>query len=473
MELIKKESTVDEGQKKLSKASANFLAFVEKNPWSLERSSYSDLFELNFDAGALQPWPVFIDQRSKNEIKEAGIRVFNLIRSIPERLFGNDVGKLSTYYNVPADIVKIYLEAWNGDYLKTLLGRGDFIFSPSGLKCIEYNVSGGLGGWQVALLEPIYMRTPAISTFLKEYRVKVRNKNLFESLFEHLLSTALDKFTWLKGDIEMNIAIVIPGFDEMMHSFGHVIGLANQIYETILSFSVRNNPLKGEVLFCDFHHLYIAGDCLFHRYKNKRIHVLVEMYHGEVPAEILDVFRLGNVLLYNGPITRIMSDKENLALLSMHQESDIFSPEEREVIRKYIPWTREVVAGETTYRTEKVKLEEFILSNKDNLVIKPVGGKAGEWVFIGRHNHKTQWKELIKIALRNGGWLVQEYIKSCSYLFLTVENRYAEHHAVWGLFVFGSRYAGGFLRVLPEKDPQGVINTHQGAKKTVILEVEE
>jgi len=473
MELIKKEFAVDEGQKKLSKASANFLAFVEKNPWSLEHSRYSDLLKLNFDAGALQLWPVFIDQRTKNEIKEAGIRIFNLIRSIPERLFGNDVEKLSTYYNVPPDIIKIYLEAWNGDYLKTLLGRGDFIFSPSGLKCIEYNVSGGLGGWQVALLEPIYMQTPAISTFLKEYRVKVHNKNLFESLFEHLLRTALDKFTEPKGDNEINIAIVIPGFDAMMHSLGPVIGLANQIYETVLSFSLKSNHLKGEVLFCDFHHLYVAGDCLFHRYNSKQVHVLVEMYHGEVPAEILDLFRLENILLYNGPITQVMSDKENLALLSQHQESDIFSPEERESIRKYIPWTRQIAAGETTYGTGKVKLEEFILSNKDNLVIKPVGGKGGEWVFIGRYNHKAQWKELIKIALRDGGWLVQEYIESFSYLFLTGESGYAKHHAVWGLFVFGSRYAGGFLRVLPEKDTQGVINTHQGAEKTVILEVEE
>ncbi len=465
MELIKKGSTVDEGQKKLSKASANFLAFVEKNPWSLERSSYSDLFKLNFDAGTLQPWPVFIDQRSKNEIKEAGIRVFNLIRSIPERLFGNDVGKLSTYYNVPADIVKIYLEAWNSDYLKTLLGRGDFIFSPSGLKCIEYNVSGGLGGWQVALLEPIYMQTPAISTFLKEYRVKVRNKNLFESLFEHLLRTALDKFTGPKSDNEMNIAIVVPGFDAMMHSFGHVIGLVNQIYETILSVSHQNNHLKGEIFFCDFHHLHIVGDCLFHRYKNKRILLLVEMYHGDIPTDILNVFRMGNILLYNGPITQVMSDKENLALLSQHQESDIFSPEERESIRKYIPWTRQISAGETTYGSGKVKLEEFILSNKDNLVMKPMEGMGGEWVFIGRYTHKAQWKELIKIALRDGGWLIQEYIESRSYLFQTGKSGYARHHAVWGLFVFGSRYAGGFLRVLPEKDIQGVINTHQGAEK--------
>ena len=473
MELIKKESSGYEGHMKLSKASANFLAFVEKNPWSLERSGYNNLLKLNFDAGALQPWPVFIDQRTKNDIKEAGIGVFNLIRSIPERLFGNDVEKLSTYYNIPADIVKIYLETWNHDYLKTLLGRGDFIFSPSGLKCIEYNVSGGLGGWQVALLEPIYMQTPPISAFLKESRVNVRIKNLFESLLEHLLRTARETFTGSNDDNEMNIAIAIPGFDAMRHSFGHVTRSINQIYETILSRSLQGHHLKGDVLFCDFDHLHIVGDCLFHRSKNKRVHVLVEMYHGEVPAEILDVFRLKNVLLYNGPMTRMMSDKENLALLSQHQESDIFSPGERGVIRKYIPWTREIAANETTYGTEKIKLEEFILSNKNNLVIKPVGGKGGEWVFMGRHTHKAQWNELIKIALRDGGWLVQEYIESDSYLFQTGKNGYAGHHAVWGLFVFGSRYAGGFLRVLPEKDTQGVINTQKGAEKTVILEVDE
>ena len=62
---------------------------------------------------------------------------------------------------------------------------------------------------------------------------------------------------------------------------------------------------------------------------------------------------------------------------------------------------------------------------------------------------------------------------SCPYLYQVGEQGCAPHHAVWGLFVFGSRYNGGFVRMLPEKGNQGVINSHQGAEESIILEVEE
>lgn len=471
MEIKKNVFEPSESHGKSSTVNSTFLAFVEKNPWSLNRSSADELLKLNFDAGSLQPWPAFADPHTASQLREAGTAVFDLIRSIPERLFDNDLERLSKYYNIPADTLKVYLEDWNGNHLKTLIGRGDFIFSPSGLKCIEYNVSGGLGGWQVALLEPIYLQTPAVAAYLRESGLKVRNKNLFASLFRHLAVSALDKFTAPAIGYEVNIAIAVMDFDSIKNSFQHVVTTANQIYAGVLS--QLDKRLKGEILFCDFHHLHKDDDRLFCRANAKQVHALVEMNHGDDPPWILDVFKSGNLLLYDGPITRVFSDKEIFALLSEHQESDFFNAEEREAIRKYIPWTRRIVHGETCYENGKVTLKDIILSRKNDLVMKPMAGMGGEWVFIGRNTHEAEWRELVRIALRDGGWLIQELIESSTYMFQYGENGMAEHHAVWGLFVFGSQYAGGFLRVMPEKDSHGVINTKQGAEKTVILEIEE
>jgi len=69
--------------------------------------------------------------------------------------------------------------------------------------------------------------------------------------------------------------------------------------------------------------------------------------------------------------------------------------------------------------------------------------------------------------------VVQEYTESYPYLFQSGTNGCIEHHAIWGLLVFGTRYAGGYLRILPKENGKGVINTYQGAEKTVIVEVDE
>jgi hypothetical protein len=75
-------------------------------------------------------------------------------------------------------------------------------------------------------------------------------------------------------------------------------------------------------------------------------------------------------------------------------------------------------------------------------------------------------------ALSIRSWVVQEYIESPTYLYQLGENGYAEHHAVWGFFVFGSTYAGGWARVLPTANKSGVLNCHQGAKVSVVFEVD-
>jgi hypothetical protein len=80
---------------------------------------------------------------------------------------------------------------------------------------------------------------------------------------------------------------------------------------------------------------------------------------------------------------------------------------------------------------------------------------------------------MVKRAFREKNWLVQEYVKSYSYLYQEGEYGCAEHIAAWGVFVFGSRFGGLWIRVLPAENKKGVINSGQGAEESVVLEIEE
>jgi hypothetical protein len=263
------------------------------------------------------------------------------------------------------------------------------------------------------------------------------------------------------------MAIVYPEISGI-HESETIINLQN-LYRDILQ--QKRAHLKGNLFICGFDVLKVVDQCLF--CGDQQIDILVELSNGSVPFTFLMAVKKGNLMLYNGPVTQLMSNKLNIALLSEHENSDLFTPKERKVIKTYIPWTRKVIPGDNTYGTEKIKLEDFLLSHREKLVLKPAEGLGGEDVYVGRFTSPELWKQKIEQALKEKKWVIQEHIQGQNFLYQIGENGYAAHQTIWGLFVFGSRYAGGFVRILPENHGKGVINSTQGAEESIILEIQE
>lgn len=449
----------------LSPDGLKFLEYVEKNPVTLKQSSFSNL-ELNDKIYKLQSWPTFIGQERKKEIEEASINVLKLIKSIPRRIFGGSPRRISDYFHLPVNLVEVQMAGVTPGHLDNLLGRSDFIFSPRGLKCIEYNVSANIGGWQIPLWEARYHKNSVLMDFLNQHHIQLKNKNLFAILFEHLFTTNRHKVSGETGNGELNTAMVVPGYKERPGPRDSQELYLDEFYKKILQ--SKNRHLKGNFVCCDYPHLEVTNGCVY--YKDKKITALIEMSEGMVPPEVLEVFKAGNLSLHNGPVSGLLSNKLNLALLSEHRDSPLFSQEENEIIGKYIPWTRKIAPGETFFRDEKVRLEDFILSNRKNLIIKPAIGYGGQGVYIGPYVSEHRWSQVVETAFKEKDWLVQEYIESSPFLYQVGEEGCALHGAIFGFFVFGDTYAGCYVRVLPQNQGRGVINCYEGATVSVIFE---
>jgi len=453
----------------LSSYNIMFLEHIKKNPGYLKRSQYSQLFEW-IDPCAevtMQPWPLFIGRQTMSRFEQVAKSLLELIKSIPRRLFANDPDRLSRYYNLPVEFVHQCLYGIDDEFMSNLLARGDFIFTPSGLKCVEYNISANLGGWELSIWESLSLRVPLISEFMKKYRVEITGNKLIFLLFEHLARISLKCFP---HENEINIALVVQ-HQETLKKMLSMEEHLNREYQNSLRHIDKSNRLKGKVIFCNFDQLHLNGEYPY--YKDKRIHMILDYYFGEIPFEFLILFKMRRVLLYDGPLAVILSSKLNLALLSEHEDSDLFTPGERETIKKYIPWTRQVTAGTTTYGNEKINLEEFMLSNKDKLVLKPSFGSGGEGVHIGYYLPEGQWKELVLKAFQEKEWAVQERIETHPFLFQWGEEGFAQCDTSLGLQVFGSRYAGVFARTVPVKYGKGVANVAQGGQVPVTFEVDK
>jgi hypothetical protein len=458
-----------EAHQALSATNARFLDYVQEHPGWLDRAQFSQLVQWSDSTvfGTLQPWPLFISSRLNQEFARASVSVFELIKAIPQRIFAFDPEAMSRYYQLPAAHLEHCLYGLSNKHIQEFLGRGDFILSATGLKCIEYNVTSSLGGMQSPFWEPMYLQVPIIAKLIKDLQLKITLNNVIANLIEHLAAVNRQ---WFPDEEEINIAFVI--YDLKTLALMSISGQAKKIdHMYIKTLNEKTGESKGNVYFCLFQELIIKGDCLY--YKNKRIHAVLDNFRAEFPKEFLEILKKENVLIYNGPISRVLSSKLNISLLSEHEDSELFTLEERETIKTYIPWTRKTVPGLTTYKGEQVNLEDMVRSSRDQFVLKPSQGYGGKGIHVGPHTGEDQWQDIVHQAFHEGNWVVQERIEISPLLFQWGENGCAEHESVWGFYVYGPRYGGIWLRVLPCQISEGLVNAHKGAKMPIVIEMEE
>ncbi len=453
----------------LSKTSLRFLEYCGENPEATNPAAFESLLAaegLKIDFGKLHPWPTFVNRETNKEIQRASTEVFDLIRSIPERLFGNDPKEVGRFYNVGMREAEYFLFDTSQLLLQNQVGRGDFILGANGLKCVEYNVGGHIGGWDANALVANYLKIPFMQTFFRDHQVKMNVRNILDDTFEHLLGSHLRKYAGHSG--LTNIAIILPGFDESAGP-GQFHAALNHMYRWFLE---KNYPqCHGDVFFTGFP--LLGYDDVLPNYQNNPLHILLQIGMFPIPLEALILSKMGKLTLLNGTISWILCNKLNLAALSTHEESDLFSPEERETIKKYIPWTRRMSDTDTRFRGENINLKDSLLAHPELFTIKPAAELGGTGVLVGKTATAEEWRTAVESNIGKPDWLVQEYIEALPYLFPLEDGTVVEHASVWGFFVFGSQYVGGFLRIIPKQKNQLVINYHLGAKESIIVEVDE
>lgn len=451
---------------KLSQCSAAFLEHAEQNPAALEYDSYPLLTGYEEEMSVLQPWPTLVNQHTGRQIRDAAVDVVKLIKDIPKRLFDNDPEAVSRYFDIPVKHAAYYLLGVNDYYLENLIGRGDFIFSDSGLKCVEYNISTALGGTLLNVWHNLYLKSGIIAGFLERHHYKPRpNLNLLTEMIQHIISNGAEQLAGADGEVNT----VFVGFQEPEAFEEPHKQVGYKIYKQVLAEKFEN--LEGEVMFCDYSHLQIADDKVY--FRGKRIHCILTYDSSFLPVPVTMVFDKGNVLLYNGNIPGILLNKLTLALLSENRDSGYYNEVEQAKIDKHIPWTRKVGDWNTDFKGDPIHLPDFIRSNKDLLVLKDAWGGGGKKVLIGKSSTPEQWEEALNIALYKTPYIVQEYTPPVQFLYQNGKTGCAPYDSIWGLFVAGNRYLDGFLRILPAQGSNGVVNCAQGATVTKIIEVKE
>ncbi|HPZ08758.1 MAG TPA: glutathionylspermidine synthase family protein [Candidatus Eremiobacteraeota bacterium] len=184
-------------------------------------------------------------------------------------------------------------------------------------------------------------------------------------------------------------------------------------------------------------------------------------YSGE-PAKVkpvVDACRDGRVCIVNPFCAKLGDNKNLLSVLTDEKMSFLFTEEEREMIKKHIPWTRIVRNCETDYKNEKINLLPFIRENRKNLVLKPNSEYGGKGVFVGPDCTDEDWEKAMETA-KTSPYVAQEYVTIPVMEFPVFEPDLAYRPKKFNInfFTFGGKYGGGFCRT----SDSSVINISAG-----------
>jgi uncharacterized circularly permuted ATP-grasp superfamily protein len=109
--------------------------------------------------------------------------------------------------------------------------------------------------------------------------------------------------------------------------------------------------------------------------------------------------------------------KAFFAVLTDERNAGLFSHDQREVIKRHIPWTRVVADVKTAHYGQPVELLSFIRKNRENMVLKPSDEYGGTGVTLGWETDEAAWDTVIEKAVsaamaggNSGCWIVQERI---------------------------------------------------------------
>jgi hypothetical protein len=218
----------------------------------------------------------------------------------------------------------------------------------------------------------------------------------------------------------------------------------------------RNNVLRRG----DF-----AIDLVFRRVKVQEFLLRFDLTHP-----LLRAYQEHAVCVVNNFRSEMAQKKAIFDLLTDDEITSSFPASERRTIKEFVPWTRVVHEAKTKYRNKTVDLPEFILSNRNKLVLRPNDDGTDQHSFRGSEVDDSGWEKALRTALRNP-YVVQEVVEPVIDMFPVLQYGHMEMQKM-RVDVHPHSYLGkvqGCSSWLTAVGPSG-FSTLSGVAPTFILE---
>ena len=285
--------------------------------------------------------------------------------------------------------------------------RADAFILPGSLQFAEYNAESPAGAGYSQGLAELFSAEPIMAGFRE--RFDVRFSRPIEALLDALIASYKE---WGGTASPPRIAIVdwrdVPTFSEfeILSDAFTALGVPTVICDPRdLEFAAGARSSAGAG-----RGLYLKGERIDLVYRRVLINDIVAR-ETECRA-LLDAYRSKTVCVANSLRCKIPHKKAFFAVLTDERHAGLFSAEEREMIRRHVPWTAIVDERRVTLGGQDVDLVTHLRAQRDQFVIKPNDEYGGAGVTLGWETSESDWDAAIARALaeRDRGWVAQQRI---------------------------------------------------------------
>ncbi|MFI9811222.1 hypothetical protein [Saccharothrix variisporea] len=167
-------------------------------------------------------------------------------------------------------------------------------------------------------------------------------------------------------------------------------------------------------------------------------------------APILEAGRAGTVVIADELEDAIAANKTILAVLSEELDAGRLPADLAGVLRGFLPWTRVLEDTRTTVDGGDVDLVQWVVADRERLVLKPGAGFCGRGVLIGCEVGDGEWAAAVDEALTSSeAWIVQRTAMSAPTTSSIVRDgvlRSERTFVDYGYFAIGDQVPTGVIR---------------------------
>jgi hypothetical protein len=338
--------------------------------------------------------PHFVMQRQYAALVKAAESLFSAIDRI-KQLALSTPSLLARLELLPAE--KMLAAVDPGYPFLSVTSRLSTHLDNGSLRFVDYNADTPTGVAYAEALSEVFHDCPPVKEFRKRYGLTRAGGT------KHLLQALMKAYKEFGRKQAPRIAIVEfrPPFqtsdsDELILLREH---FRKAGYQTEVASPDQLEYRNGVLRRADF-----AIDLVYRRVKVQEFLVRFDLNHPLVRA-----YRDGAICMVNSFRSELAHKKAIFDLLTDETVTASFPAAERKAIRDHIPWTRVVAMAKATRQGEQVDLPDYILKNRESLVLKPNDDSGDQHSFHGWELDDAAWERSLRTALR-APYVVQERV---------------------------------------------------------------
>ena len=413
------------------KINNEYINLIEKNPYEYYED-YKKALEAVRNSTAIYkgepvPFlyhPMFYTPEDVKDFEYIGKIIMSIANKVAKRYM--DFPEYRTkfeYSKLLEDLILID----EGYHINVPIGRFDIFYGgKDNFKFCEFNTDGSSAMNEDNTLARILMDTKAINNMKKKYNI-----SYFELIYKWV-EESTKIFKKFNPDIEKpNVAIVdfkesgTPyEFEEFKKAY------INKGFKAVVADPRELKYIDGKLYFKD-----IKIDLIYRRIVTKefvdRIDEIEDLVNAYKDGSVCMIGSLKSQIMHNKIIFKVLHEKETLQFLT---------EEERNFIKKHIPYTEEF-NGEDIYKE--------VLKNKDKYILKPKDLYASKGVYAGKSFSSEDWKRIADESLGKE-YICQEFCEPFTREFVNFEDgklKVSKLKTITGIFMYNEKFEGLYTRL--------------------------